>query len=94
MVDDDTATIDGEKPAILSISPGDGTITDRSSPVVTITVTDGGSGIDTSFPRDHVDVSIVEGDTVCRVYDTQLTATRLSSIRGRHPLPEHRQLDY
>ena len=79
VVDDDTATIDGEKPAILSISPGDGTITDRSSPVVTITVTDGGSGIDTSFPRDHVDISIVEGDTICRVYDTQLTATRLSS---------------
>ena len=91
VVDTDTATIDGEKPAILSISPGDGTITDRSSPVVTVTVTDGGSGFDTSFPRDHVDIFILDSITydedgertgvgvTCRLYDTQLTATRLSS---------------
>ena len=91
VVDTDTATIDGEKPAILSISPADGTITDRSSPVVTITVTDDGSGFDTSFPRDHVDVFILDNITydedgemtgagiTCRIYDTQLTATRLSS---------------
>ena len=78
VVDDDTATIDGEKPAILSISPGDKTVTDRSSPVVTVTVTDAGSGIDTSFPRDHVDISIVDGDDTCRIPDIRLTATRLS----------------
>ena len=68
VVDDDTATIDGEKPAILSISPGEGTVTDRSSPVVTVTVSDGGSGIDTSFPRDHVDITIVDGTVKCRIY--------------------------
>ena len=83
VVDTDTATIDGEKPAILSISPGStsGAITDRSSPVVTVSVTDAGSGIDTSFPRDHVDISIFEEESgaTCRIPDINLTATRLSS---------------
>ena len=81
VVDDDTATIDGEMPAILSISPGSkaGTVTDRSSPVVTVSVSDAGSGIDTSFPRKHVDISILEGDQVCRIPDIRLTATRLDS---------------
>ena len=78
VVDDDTATIDGEKPTILSVTPGNKAVIDRSSPVVTVSVTDGGSGIDTSFPRDHVDMTIVDGDVECRLYDTQLTATRLS----------------
>ena len=78
-VDSDTATIDGEKPAILSVSPGDKTVTDRSSPVVTVTVADAGSGFDTSFPREHVDISIMDGDDVCRIPDARLTATRLNS---------------
>ena len=79
VVDSDTATIDGEKPAILSITPGDKTVTDRSSPVVTVTVADAGSGFDTSFPRDHVDISIIAGEDTCRIPDDRLTATRLNS---------------
>ena len=79
VVDSDTATIDGEKPAIVSVSPADKTVTDRSSPVVTVTVADAGSGFDTSFPREHVDISIIDKAIVCRIPENRLTATRLNS---------------
>ncbi len=79
LIDDDTATIDGQKPTIVSVSPTDKTVTDRSSPVVTVTVADEGSGFDTNNPRDHVDITIIDGMNTCKVIDSNLTATRLSS---------------
>ena len=78
-VDDDTATIDGQKPTIVSVSPSDKTVTDRSSPVITVTVSDDGSGFDTSESRGHVDISIVDGDVTCTIPVEDLTPTRVSS---------------
>ena len=82
IIDTDTATIDAEDPSISGISPSGGTVTNDSSPVVSFMVTDDGSGFNTSRPRDHVELFVVDpagGTTECRINDDLLTATRLSA---------------
>ena len=80
IIDTDTATIDAENPSISGISPSGGTVTKDSSPVVSFMVTDDGSGFNTSRPRDHVELFVVDpvGGADCRINDDLLTATRLS----------------
>ena len=48
VLDSDTVSIDGVKPTIAAVVPGDGTITNVANPTVTFDVTDAGSGISTS----------------------------------------------
>ena len=94
VVDDDTATIDGEKPAILSVSPGDGTVTDRSSPVVTVTVSDEWVGYRHELPERPCG-HLHRGQS-SHLPDLRYAVDRHAAqrVRGRHPLPEHRELDH
>ena len=82
IIDTDTAIVDAEDPNVSVISPGGGTVTKDSSPAVSFTVTDDGSGFNTSRPRDHVDMFVVDpvgGLVECQINNDLLTATRLSA---------------
>ena len=45
VITSDTATIDAQDPSISGLSPSGGTVTDDSSPVVSFTIIDDGSGL-------------------------------------------------
>ena len=70
----DTATIDDEDPAIVSIEAEGGPVTNDDSPAVRFTVSDDGSGFDTSAPKLHVTLDIGG----CEVPDSDLIATGLT----------------
>ena len=75
VIDSTTATIDATDPTITDVVPADGSIVSGSSPVVTFTIADGGSGFNTSAPGGAVDLKI----NGCPVGDTELVFTSLTS---------------
>ena len=73
----DTAEIDGEDPSISGLTPSGGVIND-TTPAVSFTVTDDGSGFDTNSPRDHITVTVTDRGRDCQVPAGNVTATRLN----------------
>ena len=73
VIDSTTATIDATVPAITAILPADGSISKSTAPVITFSITDGGSGLSTALPGDNVDLFITVGGLNCPVGDAELT---------------------
>jgi hypothetical protein len=72
-----TATIDATAPTISNVSPADGTLSNDTTPSLTFTIEDGGSGFDASVSNfgDHVDVTV----NGCEIPDSALGVTNHSS---------------
>jgi hypothetical protein len=68
-IDSTTATIDATRPAVVNISPADGSIANSVNPTLTFSVTDGGSGLSTAAPASNIEISIVTAGGSCPILD-------------------------
>jgi len=77
LISSTTATIDSTAPTISGVSPADGTLTKDTTPSLTFTIEDGGSGFDSSVSNfgDHVEVSV----NGCDIPDSALGVTAHST---------------
>lgn len=76
-----TATIDTSKPTITNISPADGTLTSDTSPTLSFTMTDGGSGFNSSISNfaDHISI-LVNSCTVNEATEVSVTSHSSGAI--------------
>jgi len=74
-----TATIDSSAPTITNVSPADGTLTKDTSPEITFTIEDSGSGLGTSVLTlgTHIDVYVRE----CLITDAELNVKSFASTK-------------
>ena len=72
-----TATIDDSSPSITNVSPADGILTSDTGPNLSFTISDTGSGFDSSIANfgDHVEVYIED----CIVADSELGVSSFSA---------------
>ena len=79
VINSHSVTIDATNPTVTDISPADGSYLSAASPTLSFTLTDAESGFSTTTLGDNIGVEIHDGTRACRVQDSELTFTSVSS---------------